>query len=197
MWLNLRPHGLWFDDRLSLTNAHPVSPIPSSHTIPTKIALRESNSTSVANAMFLSLQFCNFFNFAKSHPLTLICPDLTHCSSSDAPSPHTLFEHDPLHHSMAWTGQYEYESYVTRLTTILTAMLFRARPFIQGEPFCHKVTSNDRAYYAHSPLAFLRQWASFDCQFDEQLVERRTYAGEWQSPDVVVFVCVVLKSAAN
>jgi hypothetical protein len=67
----------------STINAHPVSPIPSPHSIPTKVALRGPNSTSVANATFpFSLQFCNFFNLQKSGLLTFIRPELARHSSS-------------------------------------------------------------------------------------------------------------------
>ena len=126
------------------TNVRPVSPIPSPHSIPTKVDLRGSNLTSVANTTFpFRPSILLLFQFVKKSPPHIdssgACPPLA-IHRPDLPP---LFKHDPLHHSMAWTGQYE--SYVTRLTTILTAVLFRARPFIQGEPFPsrHNVTTND------------------------------------------------------
>jgi hypothetical protein len=71
------------------TNAHPVSPIPSPHSIPTKIVLWGSNSTSVANATFLfGLQFCHFFNLQKSRLLTSIRPELARHSPSIAQTSH-------------------------------------------------------------------------------------------------------------
>ena len=176
------PYGLWFDDSLHSTNTHPISPIPSPHSPPT-------NVWSQLDVPLSAFNFITFSILQKAAPLTSIRPDLISCSSFNTPSPHTLFKHDPLYHSMAWTGQFE--SYVRRLMTILSfeciALLCTAIQSRWAIPF-----SSQRDDY--SPSAFLRQWASFHCQFDKQLVER---TGEWQSPDVVAFVCFVLTSGAN
>ena len=67
------------------TNAHPVSPIPSPHSIPTKVALWGSNSTSVANTTFLFQPLIVTFSVLQkttpSHRFIQILPTTCHPSS--------------------------------------------------------------------------------------------------------------------